>query len=106
MKANDAIASTIADLPRFGRQRTPLAATPHVLSRVRIEDKAVINGRADVNQLVPFKYQWAWDKYLAACANHWMPQEIQMGRDVALGKILTDCPKTNVASLNVISVSS
>lgn len=52
--------------------------------RVRLEDKAVINGRADVNQLVPFKYTWAWDKYLASCANHWMPQEVQMGRDIAL----------------------
>lgn len=58
----------------------------HVTSRVRIEDKAMINGQADVNQLVPFKYKWAWDKYLAACANHWMPQEISMGRDIALWK--------------------
>ncbi|MBN2678682.1 ribonucleotide-diphosphate reductase subunit beta [Acidithiobacillus montserratensis] len=55
-------------------------------ARVRAEDKRIINGRADVNQLVPFKYQWAWDKYLAACANHWMPQEIQMSRDIALWK--------------------
>ena len=28
-------------------------------SRVRVEDKRVINGQADVNQLVPFKYKWA-----------------------------------------------
>ncbi|MDD5278682.1 ribonucleotide-diphosphate reductase subunit beta [Acidithiobacillus thiooxidans] len=55
-------------------------------SRVRVEDKRIINGRADVNQLVPFKYQWAWDKYIAACANHWMPQEIQMSRDIAIWK--------------------
>src|SRR4051812_40763968 len=27
--------------------------------RVRLEDKRVINGAADVNQLVPFKYRWA-----------------------------------------------
>ncbi|MCL4761506.1 MAG: ribonucleotide-diphosphate reductase subunit beta, partial [Burkholderiales bacterium] len=32
--------------------------------RVRLEDKRVINGQADVNQLVPFKYKWAWEKYL------------------------------------------
>src|SRR6516162_8054008 len=50
------------------------------LKRVRLEDKRVINGAADVNQLVPFKYKWAWDKYLAGCANHWMPQEINMQR--------------------------
>jgi ribonucleoside-diphosphate reductase beta chain len=54
--------------------------------RVRVEDKRIINGRADVNQLVPFKYKWAWDKYLASCANHWMPQEVNMARDVALWK--------------------
>ena len=56
------------------------------LDRVRIEDKFVINGKADVNQLVPFKYKWAWDKYLAGCANHWMPQEISMSRDIATWK--------------------
>ena len=54
--------------------------------RVRVEDKRIINGGADVNQLVPFKYKWAWEKYLAACANHWMPQEIAMSRDIALWK--------------------
>ncbi len=54
--------------------------------RVRAEDKRIINCRADVNQLVPFKYKWAWDKYLASCANHWMPQEINMSRDIAMWK--------------------
>jgi ribonucleoside-diphosphate reductase beta chain len=54
--------------------------------RVRLEDKRVINGAADVNQLVPFKYRWAWEKYLAGCANHWMPQEINMQRDIELWK--------------------
>ena len=55
-------------------------------ARVRVEDKRIINCQADVNQLVPFKYKWAWEKYLAACANHWMPQEINMNRDIALWK--------------------
>ena len=54
--------------------------------RIRVEDKRIINCQADVNQLVPFKYKWAWEKYLAACANHWMPQEINMSADVALWK--------------------
>jgi len=54
--------------------------------RVRVEDKRVINGTADVNQLVPFKYKWAWEKYLAGCANHWMPQEVNMSRDIATWK--------------------
>jgi len=56
------------------------------LRRVNVADKRVINGQTDVNQLVPFKYKWAWEKYLSACANHWMPQEIQMSRDIALWK--------------------
>src|SRR6266436_7303836 len=54
--------------------------------RVTVEDKRVINSKADVNQLVPFKYKWAWEKYIAACANHWMPQEINMSRDIQLWK--------------------
>src|SRR5690349_19670662 len=34
--------------------------------RVRAADKRIINGATDVNQLVPFKYKWAREKYLAA----------------------------------------
>lgn len=55
-------------------------------ARIRVDDKKIINCRADLNQLVPFKYDWAWDKYLNACANHWMPNEINMAADVALWK--------------------
>ncbi len=51
-------------------------------ARVRVDDKAIINSRADVNQLVPIKYKWAWDKYLSGCANHWMPTEVSMAKDV------------------------
>ncbi len=52
--------------------------------RIQVDDKKIINCRADLNQLVPFKYRWAWDKYLTACANHWMPNEISMSADLAL----------------------
>jgi ribonucleoside-diphosphate reductase beta chain len=52
--------------------------------RVQVDEKRMINCRADLNQLVPFKYEWAWQKYLDGCANHWMPQEINMTADVAL----------------------
>lgn len=55
-------------------------------TRVTVDDKAMINCRADLNQLVPFKYDWAWQKYLDGSANHWMPQEINMTADVALWK--------------------
>ncbi|MEM7019102.1 MAG: ribonucleotide-diphosphate reductase subunit beta [Pseudomonadota bacterium] len=54
--------------------------------RIQVDDKRIINCRADLNQLVPFKYQWAWQKYLDACANHWMPQEVNMTADIALWK--------------------
>jgi ribonucleoside-diphosphate reductase beta chain len=53
-------------------------------ARIRVDDKKIINCHADLNQLVPFKYPWAWDKYIAGCANHWMPNEINMSADVAL----------------------
>lgn len=36
------------------------AATPAVTQRVKASDKRIINGQTDVNQLVPFKYKWAW----------------------------------------------
>ena len=46
----------------------------------------MINSRADVNQLLPLKYKWAWEKYLAGCNNHWMPTEVSMQADIALWK--------------------
>ena len=54
---------------------------PVAAQRVKASDKRIINGQTDVNQLVPFKYKWAWEKYLATCANHWMPQEVNMTRE-------------------------
>ncbi len=55
-------------------------------ARIQVDDKQIINCRADLNQLVPFKYTWAWEKYLAACNNHWMPQEVNMTADIELWK--------------------
>jgi ribonucleoside-diphosphate reductase beta chain len=55
-------------------------------ARVEVDDKRMINCRADLNQLVPFKYDWAWQKYLDGCANHWMPQEVNMNADIACWK--------------------
>jgi ribonucleoside-diphosphate reductase beta chain len=65
--------------------------------RLRVDDKRIINCVADLNQLVPFKYDWAWQKYLDGCANHWMPQEVNMNADIALWKDpngLTDDERT------------
>ena len=84
----------VADGTRAPVSGTPFDAPARVVPikpatqarRVNVADKRIINGQTDVNQLVPFKYKWAWDKYLSACANHWMPQEIQMSRDIELWK--------------------
>lgn len=65
--------------------------------RVSADEKAMINARSDVNQLLPLKYRWAWEKYLAGCANHWMPTEVSMQADIALWKSrdgLTDDERT------------
>jgi ribonucleoside-diphosphate reductase beta chain len=81
--------------PRMDAQRTDdgitggatgLESLEMGAGRVRVDDKKIINCHADLNQLVPFKYEWAWQKYLDACANHWMPQEINMNADIALWK--------------------
>jgi len=39
---------------------------------VRAEDKRVLNGLTDVNQLAPFKYPWAWKFFLNANKNHYL----------------------------------
>ena len=51
--------------------------------RFKANEKRLINSaQVDVNQLMPIKYQWAWEHYLNGCANHWMPTEVPMNRDV------------------------
>lgn len=68
---------------------TGLEALQMGAKRIQVDDKRIINCRADLNQLIPFKYEWAWKKYLTACANHWMPNEINMGADITLWKTPT-----------------
>ncbi len=46
------------------------------------EDKRVVNGMADINQLAPFKYPWAWEYFLNANKNHWTPLDINMAQDI------------------------
>ena len=81
-------ASVIEPIAEPGPVETPPvnAAAAVSLERVTVDQKAMINCRADLNQLVPFKYDWAWQKYLDGCANHWMPQEVNMTADIALWK--------------------
>jgi ribonucleoside-diphosphate reductase beta chain len=83
---------TDADLTGTGLEDIEMGA-----ERIQVDDKKIINCRADLNQLVPFKYDWAWQKYLDGCANHWMPQEINMTADLALWRDpngLTDDERT------------
>ena len=45
--------------------------------------KKVINGRQTMTfNLLPLKYQWAYDLYRTMKANHWEPEDIQMQKDV------------------------
>ena len=42
--------------------------------------KKVINGRETMTfNLLPLKYQWAYDLYRTMKANHWEPEDIPMG---------------------------
>ena len=46
-------------------------------------DKKVINGRESMAfNLLPLKYQWAYDLYRKMKANHWEPEDIPMGKDI------------------------
>ncbi|MCW8878831.1 MAG: ribonucleotide-diphosphate reductase subunit beta [Kangiellaceae bacterium] len=52
------------------------------LKPVDVNDKRIVNGTADINQLAPFKYPWAWNFFLNANKNHWTPLDINMTKDV------------------------
>ncbi len=55
--------------------------------RAKAANKRLINCTAvDVNQLMPLKYKWAWEHYLNGCANHWMPTEVPMAKDIEIWK--------------------
>jgi len=64
--------------------------------RINSDDKRLINCKAvDVNQLLPIKYDWAWEHYLNGCKNHWMPNEVSMQKDIELWNP-TSSPLRNV----------
>ena len=52
------------------------------ITPINPDDKRVINGQTDINQLAPFKYPWAWNFFLNANKNHWTPLDINMAQDV------------------------
>ena len=84
--AEKPILATVPSITNNHSEKPRAANQSSISGRVNASDKRMINGQTDVNQLVPFKYHWAWDKYLAGCANHWMPQEVSMSRDIAQWK--------------------
>ncbi len=69
------------NLPKTDAHRSsqPPAAAQ---SAINAADKRIVNGKADINQLAPFKYPWAWEFFLKANRNHWTPLEISMAQDV------------------------
>ena len=45
--------------------------------------KKVINGKETMFfNILPLKYQWAYDLYRTMKANHWEPEDIQMQKDI------------------------
>ena len=63
------------------------------IQAVNVDDKRVVNGLTDINQLAPFKYPWAWEfffkreqkpldtsgyQYVQGCAR--LPSSINAGR--------------------------
>ena len=63
-------------------------------ARVALAAKQVINGRETMTfNLLPLKYNWAYDLYRKMKANHWDPEDIPMGKDIEQwrsDKTLTD----------------
>ncbi len=69
------------------RKTTPAAPelpefNPSTAEPVNVDDKRVVNGMADINQLAPFKYPWAWNYFLNANKNHWTPLDVNMTQDI------------------------
>lgn len=58
------------------------AAAAGGVGAINVADKRIVNGKADINQLAPFKYPWAWEFFLKGNRNHWTPLEINMAQDV------------------------
>ena len=46
------------------------------------QEKKVINGRETMTfNLLPLKYQWAYDLYRKMKSNHWEPEDVPMQKD-------------------------
>lgn len=66
------------------RAQAAIAAVPNIVGtggRLKVSEKFLLNCNTDLNQLIPFKYGWAWSAYLSSCDKHWMPTEINWLND-------------------------
>ncbi|MGQ0622908.1 MAG: ribonucleotide-diphosphate reductase subunit beta [Panacagrimonas sp.] len=79
--------AAIGDLPRGATH--PTGASRLIEERVSVHPetaapRGLISPGASAERIVPVRYAWAKEKYIASCANHRMPQEIPMGPDIAM----------------------
>lgn len=89
---NNPLATVIAPreelVPKRPKEKTAqqqpeqLSESDNSTDPVNVDDKRVINGLTDVNQLAPFKYPWAWEYFLNANKNNWTPLDVNMTQDV------------------------
>src|SRR3989338_883154 len=71
--------------------------------KVDVNLRRIINGAdADVIQLYPIKHKFAWDAYLAGNANHWLPTEMSMQKDVEQWKSKTVLSEDERLALKVV----
>jgi len=71
--------------------------------RVDINKRRVINGEdADVIQLYPMKHAFAWEAYNVGNANHWLPTEISMQRDIEQWKSPTALSEDERTALKTV----
>ena len=73
---------TITDTHHGESSTTEFKVISDKLTPINPDDKRVVNGQTDINQLAPFKYPWAWVFFLNANKNHWTPLDINMAQDV------------------------
>ncbi|MFK5892895.1 MAG: ribonucleotide-diphosphate reductase subunit beta [Pseudomonadota bacterium] len=75
---------------------------------VNADDKRVIGGICDINQLCPMRYEWSWDYFLKANELHWTPTETNLAKDFYAFKNTLSFDEINTIknSLSFLAVSS
>ena len=67
----------------FSDDKSLQQAAAEFNNRMKAEDKRMVMGKADVNQLMPIRYDFAWNAYLTGLNNTWVPSESPLQSDVA-----------------------